>query len=344
MARARLEYDRRTEPDFHSRSPILALAKVTAAAGGRYISHIRSEDRWFWDAIDEIITIGREARLPVEVSHLKLAMLPLWGQADSLLRVLDAARASGIEITADVYPYTYWQSTLMVLFPKRDFDNRAEAEKVLREIAKPEGLLSDVFAAQPEYAGKTVAEIAKLRREDPAAMLMGLIKESQTFSRRTANHAMPTRVESVVATSMDEADVQRVLAWEHSNVCSDGELDGPHPRGYGAFPRVLGRYVRELRVLLLEQAVRRMSALAAEHVGIARRGTIAPGNLADLVLFDPATVTDHATPAEPHLVSTGIVRVWVNGQTVWRDGRTTGNRPGRLIRRRSRFSTGRPAS
>ncbi|MCC7000882.1 MAG: amidohydrolase family protein, partial [Gemmatimonadaceae bacterium] len=133
-----LEYD----PGIYSdRAEVIALAKVAAAAGGRYISHIRSEDRWFWEAIDEIIAVGREAKLPVQVSHVKLAMVPLWGRTDSLFTLLDAARAEGIDITADVYPYPYWQSTLTVLFPERDFEDRREAEKVLREIAKPEGLL-----------------------------------------------------------------------------------------------------------------------------------------------------------------------------------------------------------
>ena len=323
-----LEYD----PGIYSdRTEVLALAKVTAAAGGRYISHIRSEDRTFWDAIDEIIAIGREAKLPVQISHVKLAMVPLWGRTDSLFSLLSAARAEGIDVTADVYPYPYWQSTLTVLFPARDFKDRAEAEKVLREIAKPEGLLIGSFAAQPEYAGKTVAEISRLRREEPATTLMGLIAESIAWE-----NANPGRSgESVVATSMDEGDIAELLAWEHSNICSDGALDGAHPRGFGAFPRVLGKYVRDQGVLTLEEAVMKMTSLSAAHVGITRRGTIKAGNFADLVLFDPATVGDNATPAEPHLVSTGIARVWVNGRTVWQDGRTVASHSGRTLRRQA---------
>ena len=328
-----LEYDPGIYAD---RAEVLALAKVTAAAGGRYISHIRSEDRTFWDAIDEILTIGREARLPVQISHVKLAMIPLWGQADSLRHRLDAARAQGIDVTADIYPYTYWHSTLQVLFPNRDFNNRAEAGKILREIVPAEGLLIGVFAAHPAYAGKTVAEIAALRHEGPASTLMGLIRESQAFKTQIADHAMPSAIESVVATAMDEGDVRTLLGWEHANICSDGELNGAHPRGFGAFPRVLGRYVRETGVLTLEAAVHKMTALAATHVGVTRRGRIAAGQYADLVLFDPATVTDQATPAEPHRLSTGIVEVWVNGIPVWRDGRTTGNHPGRIVRRTDR--------
>jgi N-acyl-D-amino-acid deacylase len=272
----------------------------------------------------------------VQVSHVKLGMVPLWGMADSLIAVLEAARASGVDVTADVYPYTYWQSTLTVLFPRRDFDNRQEAEKILREIAGPEGLLIGTFAPNRLYEGKTVKEIAVLRGEDPAATLMGLIREAQSFRRRASDRAGSTRVESVVATGMDEADVATLLAWEHSNICSDGELAGPHPRGFGAFPRVLGRYVRERKLVSLEAAIRKMTALSAAHVGVARRGTLAPGNFADLVLLDPDSVTDRATPAEPHLVSTGIERVWVNGTTVWQAGSTTGRRPGRVIRREPR--------
>lgn len=321
-----LEYD----PGIYSdRAEVIALAKVAATAGGRYISHIRSEDRWFWEAIDEIIAVGREAKLPVQVSHVKLAMVPLWGRTDSLFTLLEAARAEGIDITADVYPYPYWQSTLTVLFPERDFEDRREAEKVLREIAKPEGLLIGDFEANKAYQGKTVAEIAVLRKEDPASTLMGLIRESLAWER-----ANPGRGgESVVATSMDEPDIVKLMLWEHTNFCSDGSLDGAHPRGFGAFTRVLGRYVREQQVMPLELAIRKMTSLSAAHVGLARRGTIAPGMRADLVLFDPATVLDNATPAAPHLVSTGIARVWVNGATVWVDGKTVRSRSGRMLPR-----------
>ena len=322
-----LEYDPGINSD---RSEVLALAKVAAASGGRYISHIRSEDRWFWEAIDEIITIGRETKMPVQVSHMKLAMITLWNQADSLTRVLDRARASGVDITADVYPYTYWQSTLTVLFPKRDFANRAEALKILKEIAKPEGLLIGDFAANPSYAGKTVAQIAVLRREDPASALMELIKEALAYKKA---HPDAGDAESVVATSMSEPDVAKLLAWEHTNVSSDGALDGAHPRGYGAFPRVLGRMARDEKVFPFPVAIRKMTSLSAAHMGIRRRGMVAPGYFADLVPLDPATVIDHATPAEPHLVSSGIERVWVNGQTVWQAGKTTTARPGRVLKR-----------
>ena len=324
-----LEYD----PGIYSaRSEVMALARAAADSGSRYISHIRSEDRWFWDAIDEILAIGREARLPVQVSHMKLAMTGLWGQADSLIRVLDRARGAGIAVTADVYPYSYWQSTLTVLFPNRDFDNRAEAEKILREIAPADGLLLGDFAAEPALAGKTVAEIARERGTDAAGTLMALIRESQAWARAHDGDAG----ESVVATSMTADDVADLLSWEHTNVSSDGALRGAHPRGFGAFPRVLGQLVREEGRMPLEIAVRKMTGLAAAHAGIARRGELRPGWFADLVLFDPARVIDRATPQDPHALSEGIERVWVNGQPVYAAGRSLGATPGRVLRRRDR--------
>jgi N-acyl-D-amino-acid deacylase len=139
--------------------------------------------------------------------------------------------------------------------------------------------------------------------------------------------------ESVIGTSMVEPDVERILKWPHSNLSTDGSLDGPHPRGFGAFPRFLGVYVRERKIMPLEDAVHRMTALAAEHVGVKDRGRLTPGMYADLVLFDPATVIDRATPREPHLTSVGIERVWVNGAEVYAAGKTTRARPGRVIKR-----------
>jgi N-acyl-D-amino-acid deacylase len=320
-----LEYD---PGIYSSRAEVVELARAVAPFGGRYISHVRSEDRAFWQAIDEIIAIGREARIPVQISHIKLAMRSLWAQTDSLLRVLDRARASGVDVTADVYPYTYWQSTLTVLFPERDFTNRATAEFVLREVAAPEGLLLSRFAPDSTYVGKTVAEIARLRGTDPATTLMALIRETEDAER-----AGRPSGESVIGTSMDERDVARLIAWPHANICSDGELAGRHPRGFGAFPRVLGRYVREQGVISLPEAVRKMTSLGAAHVGITDRGRIAPGYFADLVLFDPSTVIDRATPTAPRETAVGIQRVWVNGEVVYEEGRVTGRYPGRVVRR-----------
>lgn len=320
-----LEYD----PGIYSKTAeLVALAKVAARSGGRYISHVRSEDRWFWEAIEEILTIGREAKLPVQISHIKLAMRSLWNQAPRLLERLDAARAQGIAVTADVYPYLYWHSTLTVLFPKRDFENLDEARNVLAEIAPSEGLLLGGYKPNPAYAGRTVADIAKERGEAPEVTLVALIRDAEAMRKQGAED-----VENVIGTSMVEGDLEKLMAWPETNFCTDGELDGSHPRGFGSFPRVLGRYVRDKPVLSLEEAVRKMTSLAADHMGLRDRGRIAPGAYADLVLFDPATVLDRATTSEPHLLSTGIERVWVNGKVVYSKGSATGLKPGQVLRR-----------
>jgi N-acyl-D-amino-acid deacylase len=315
-----LEYD---PGIFSAPGEVLELAKVAAAAGGRYISHMRSEDRQFWPALDELLTIGGTVKLPVQVSHMKLAMRGLWGQGDKLIERLDRARQEGIAVTADAYPWTMWQSTLTVLYPKRNFSDRAETEFILKEVASPDDLLLGAFEPNPSYAGKTVRQIAALRGTDPATTLMNLIAESRGAGQS----------ETVVATGMDERDIVRVLQWPYTNVCSDGELDGAHPRGFGSFTRVLGRYVREQHALTLEDAVRKMTSLAAANVGITDRGIIRAGMSADLVLFDPSTVAERATVLDPHATSVGIQTVWVNGEVVYEHGVATGKFPGRALLR-----------
>ncbi|MGH7483331.1 MAG: serine hydrolase, partial [Longimicrobiales bacterium] len=313
-----LEYD----PGIYATTDeVVALAREAAAHGGRYISHIRSEDRTLWDAVDEAIRIGREAAIPVQIGHMKLAMKSLWGRSHELLARLERARASGVDVTADVYPYTYWQSTMTVLFPERDFSDRAVAEFALRELVPPEGMLIAEYEAEPSLEGRTLAEIARDRGEDPATTYMALIARARATGED----------ESIIATSMTEADVATLLRWEHTNVSSDGALHGGHPRGFGAFARVLGPLVRD-GVLTLEDAVRKMTSLAAAHVGIEARGAIRPGAFADLVLFDPARVADRATPERPHLTSVGIERVWVNGVVVYEGASTTDARPGMIVR------------
>ncbi len=325
-----LEYD----PGIYSTTEeVVALARVAASDGGRYISHIRSEDRHFWEAIDEILTIGREAALPVQISHVKLALRSLHGQTDKLLATLDEARAAGIDVTADIYPYTYWQSTLTVMFPDRDFEDRQAALFAVEELAAPEDMLIPVFAPDPALAGKTLAEIAALRGTDPATTLMDLIREAEALRKSRGPDDGEDDIESVIAVSMKEADIERLIAWPYINFCTDGELDGTHPRGFGSFPRVLGRDVREAHILTLEDAIRKMTTQAAANVGVAERGRIESGAFADLVLFDPATVLDRATAQEPQATSTGIEMVWVNGRPVFADGHPSGRTPGRVLRR-----------
>jgi N-acyl-D-amino-acid deacylase len=320
-----LEYD----PGIYSQTQeVVTLARVAAASGGRYISHVRSEDRWFEAAVDEIIAIGKAARIPVQISHIKLAMTRLWGHAPEILARLDAARAEGIDVTADIYPYEYWQSNMMVLLPERDITDRAEVEYMLREIAPPGGMWFTQYDPQPEYVGKTLSQVAELRGSDAATTFMELIAASVAMSEQSGRES-----DSIIGTSMRADDIATLLAWPHSNICSDGSLVDLHPRAVGSFPRVLGRYVREQGLLSLEEAVRRMTSLAAAHMGFSDRGVIRPGAAADLVLFDPDTVIDNATPQDPAALSSGMNTVWVNGVTVFENGRDSGTRPGRFIAR-----------
>lgn len=314
-----LEYDPGIYAD---RSEVVALTAEAARFGGRYISHMRSEDREVWKALEEVIELGRVTGARVQVSHMKLAMTDWWGQADRFIGMMDRARAEGVKITADVYPYDFWHSWLSVLFPQRDFDNRATVDFVLRSLAPPEGITITGNKADPSLVGKSVAQIAGERNVEPAVVVMDLLAKMQTVNSEV----------SVNGASMRDDDIAKFIAWPHSNICSDGSIGGAHPRGAGAFTRVLRVYVRENKMLTLEQAVHKMSGLAAEHVGLTDRGVIKPGAYADLVLFDPATVADRATRAEPGALSVGIERVWVNGELVLDQGRSTGKLPGKPIR------------
>ena len=321
-----LEYD----PGIYSSTDeVVALAMTAAANGGRYISHMRSEDRALHAAVEETIEIAERARLPVQISHFKLAARGLWGQAAEILARLDEARARGLDITADVYPYEYWQSTMTVLFPERDFNDREAARYALEELVAPEGMLIGRYGPDPALEGKTLAEISAERGTDPVTTYLDLIQVSQAARADSALDGS----ESIVATSMTFDDIATLMSWPHTNISSDGGLRGAHPRGFGAYPRVLGRYVREERRLGLEEAVHKMTGLAAAHMGLPDRGVLHPGAPADLVLFDPATVIDRSTTAEPHLTSAGIERVWVAGTIVYEDGAVTGALPGKVLRR-----------
>jgi len=318
-----LEYD----PGIYShKEEVMTLANVLPAYHGRYISHLRSEDRYFRDALNEIIAIGKETKVPVQISHFKLAMRGLWGKADSTIQLLEAARKEGVSITADIYPYTYWSSTIRVLFPDRNFNDLKEAAFILKEITSAEGIIFSNYEPNPEYNGKSLAEVASIEKQTPEKMLLRLIKRLDECDRDKGECDG-----SIVATSMDEADVKKLMQWKYTTFCSDGSSSGRHPRGFGSFTKVLSYYVRDQKTLSLEEAIYKMTSLAAVNIGIKKRGLIKSGYYADLVLFDPQTVKDHATIQDPQAVSTGIESVWVNGTAVFNRGQTTGKYPGRVI-------------
>jgi N-acyl-D-amino-acid deacylase len=315
-----LEYD----PGIYSTTEeIIELARAAKRHGGRYISHIRSEDRYFWEALDEIVRIGREADIPVEVTHMKLAMVDWWGQSGRFLGVLDKARAQGVDITGDIYPYEYWHSDLTVLFPKRDFTNRDEAEFVLDHVTPADGIILTEFSPEPALVGKSLAQVAKDKGTDPAIELMDLIARSSGENDE----------QSIMGKGMTDEDIAALIAWPWASVCSDGSLESMHPRGRGAFTKVLRVYVRERKLLTLEEAIRKMTGLSAANVGIEDRGLIRAGAAADLLLLDPATVADRSTFEDPLALSVGIEKVWVNGVQVWENGKATGAYPGKGIRR-----------
>lgn len=315
---------------FSNRDEVLQLAKVAAKAGGRYMSHIRSEDIGFDEALDEIIEIGRQTKMPVQVSHIKIAKRDQWGRSWEVLGTLQKARAQGINITADCYPYDFWNSTLRVLFPKRDYTNAESAEFAVNQLFDPSGSVLVRYAPNAAYVGKTILAISQMRNETTSKTLMGLIAEAADFDEKNPDFKGST--ETIMGKSMSESDVANFLAWPFTTICSDGGWGG-HPRGYGAFTRVLGNYVRDKQLMSLETAIHKMTSLTAENLGLQNRGLIQPAFYADLVLFDPNRVNGNASIQNPTALSSGIERVWVNGEEVYHAQKSTGKRSGVFVGR-----------
>ncbi len=312
------------EPALYSNiEELITLAKIASQVGGRYTSHIRSEDIAFYQALDELITIAREAKIPANISHMKLAMAALWGQSSKVVELLNKARAEGLDITADMYPYDGWQSTMQVLLPERNLTDRKAYEYALQSIALPSTIIVTMYEPNPAYVGKTLAQIAEQEAVDPVDMLMKMVQI--TSSKKMG--------EMIIGRNISEQDIQNFMRWPFTSISSDGMTDDRHPRGQGAFPRVLARYVREKGILSLPEAIRKMTSLTATSLGLEKIGLLKEGYAADIILFDPARITDHGTFTDPVQYSTGIKATWVNGKLVWHNDKATENRPGRILRR-----------
>jgi len=334
---------------------LIALARAARRHGGVYASHIRNEGSGIDVALNEAFRIGREANIPVEIWHLKTAGRPNWGRMPRVLARIDSARAAGLDVTADQYPYTRSATSLDASIPQwahsggtdsliarlRDPASRARiraqmvndsagAENFYRGAGGADGILIvGTFEDSLRYLqGKTLAEIARARKTDPVEALFDIVIADRS---RTG----------AVYSSMNEQDVQAAMKhwWVAVNTDAGGVApDGPlgaqstHPRAYGSFTRILGRYVRDQKLMTLEYAVRKMTSLAAQRVGLTDRGLVRPGMYADITVFNPATVIDRATFEQAHQTSVGIEYVLVNGEVVLRKGQLTDARPGRGLR------------
>lgn len=334
---------------------LIALASEAAGLGGIYASHIRSEGSGETAAIEEAIRIGREARIPVEIWHLKAAGKPNWGRMPQVVAQIEAARGAGIDVSANTYAYTAWANSMSAFIPPWAHDGgdarlierlqdpavRARIRQDMltpdsswdnewQEIPGPEAVLISVVQ-NPELMslqGKRLSDVASLWHEDPIDALCDLLIRDKAFTE-------------VAVFGMDEQDV--ALALRQPWVSIDNDSPGtaptgllgrehPHPRAYGTFPRILRKYVREEHLLTLEDAIRKFSALPAQRLRLTDRGVIKRGMWADLVIFDPATITDLATFEQPNQLSQGMRYVFVNGVAVIEDGRMTRALPGRVIR------------
>ncbi|MEE9244585.1 MAG: D-aminoacylase [Gemmatimonadota bacterium] len=334
---------------------LIALAEVASEYGGTYISHIRSEGNQLLQAVEELITIASEAEIPAEIYHLKAAGQDNWDKLEQVFERVEAAREQGLRITADMYTYTAGATGLDAAMPPwvQEGGHRAWVERlgdptfrerVGREMNTPSDLWENLYlaAGSPEnillvgfknealkpLTGKSLAEVADMRGVSPEEAAMDLVIEDDS------------RVGSIYFI-MSEDNVARKIARPWVSFGSDaGSLrpegaflkSNPHPRAYGNFARLLGRYVREQGVIPLEEAVRRLTSLPASNLGLERRGFLTPGYFADIVVLDPGQIRDHATFEAPHQYSTGVLHVFVNGTQVLRDGEHTGARPGRVVR------------
>jgi N-acyl-D-amino-acid deacylase len=342
-------------PAFYAKTEeLIELCKVAASYKGKYISHLRSEGNQWIEAVQELIRISREAGLPAEIYHIKAAGHQNWDKVDRVLALVNAARRSGLKITADMYMYPAGATGLNSSMPPWTMDGGYEAlfkrledpatrQKIAAEVSAPSNKWENLYlaAGSPErillvgfkseklkpLTGKTLAEVAKMRGKDPIETIMDLILEDRS------------RVGTVYFL-MDEDNLKKELRQPWVSLGSDAASMAPegvflksstHPRAYGNFARLLGKYVRDEKVISLSEAVRRLSGLPATNLELDHRGFLKPGMFADVVVFDPETIADRATFEKPHQYSIGVKHVFVNGVQVLKDGEHTGAKPGKAL-------------
>jgi dihydroorotase/N-acyl-D-amino-acid deacylase len=330
---------------FATTEEVIALAKVVARRGGYYATHMRNEAEGLLEALEETLTIGRASGAPVHVSHLKAAGSRNWPKAELAVEKIEAARREGLDVTCDVYPYHFSSTTLQAVIPPWALEGGADAlvhrlstpatrttiiaqikdglpgwENIYHNAGWEKITVSSVNSPTRRHLqGQSVAQAAAAAEADPFEFAMDLL-----VSERGAV--------SIIAGSMNEENVARFLTLPFAMIGSDGAPNRgwPHPRVYGTFPRVVRRFVRELKVLTLEEAVRKMTSASADRLGLSNRGRIQAGQPGDAVLFDPDTFSDTATFEDPRHHPVGLNAVVVDGRLVLEDGRMTGERPGRF--------------
>ena len=334
--------------NFAKTEEVIELAKVASAHGGIYVSHMRNEASGLLDSVREVIRIADEASIPAQINHHKAAGAAQWGWSERSLALIDSANAAGLTVVHDLYPYTASSTGSSILFPQwalaggpeafaervADPDTRARMEEDMGRIFTTDRVGSDisriqfrVLGSDESYNGKTLADYAADR---------GLPNDLETGIDLAIELQLAGGF-SAIYHAMEEEDVIRIMQHPLAMIETDGDAVGygvgyPHPRSYGAFARVLGRYVRELEVLTLEEAVRKMTSMPAQWLGRTDMGVLAEGMRADVAVFDPDVIADRATYADPHQYSVGVTDLLVNGVPVILDGGITGEKPGRWLR------------
>ena len=327
---------------------VIELAKIAGSMGGSYTSHMRDEAAGLLDSVRETIDIGAQGALPTQITHHKVMGKPNWGKSTQTLQLVDAARARGVDVTLDMYPYTASatnvQSALLpawalegdherLLARLKDKETRAKIRaETIRLIVEergggdPQNVQLSNCVWNRNLAGKRLGDVTRQRGAEPtvenaADTVLWIVEQGDCAG---------------IFHALDEADLERILRHPATMIASDGEIPiygqaSPHPRSYGTFVRVLSRYVRELKVITLEDAVRKMSSFPAQRIGLTDRGTLRVGLKADVVIFDPATVRDVATFESPHQYAEGVALVTINGMVVFENGKMTQARPGRVL-------------